>query len=248
MTWIRKIAGLIVGAGILTYLVIALSFTENKMDSQSVERIAVEIHNLDEARFIGQEEVIQKLKNYRVRITNEPIDSINKAYVKELVIDIPHVRNAEVFYTPDGVFHIKIWQRIPVMRVVTNRVSYYVDEEGEILPLSPNFTLRVPVFTGAIDSEMIKNGLFELALFLNNNPFWNAQIDQVHVINANNIELVPRIGDHRIFLGNSEELEWKFTKLRTLYEKALPVVGWSAYESIDLRFGDQVVCKRIKEI
>lgn len=248
MTWISKIAGLLVGAGIFVYLVVALSFTESKIDGQIVKRVSVEISNLDKADFIGQEEVIQKLKNYRVKITNEPIDSINKSYVKELVLDIPHVRNAEIFSTPDGVFHIKIWQRIPVMRIVTNRLSYYVDEDCKILPLSPKFSLRVPIFTGAIDREMINNGLFELASFLNSDPFWNAQIAQVHVMNARNIELVPRVGDHRIFLGDSEGIEWKFTKLRAFYDKALPVVGWSAYESIDLRFGDQVVCKRRKEI
>ena len=59
-----------------------------------------------------------------------------------------------------------------------------------------------------------------------------------------NIELVPRLGDHRIFIGNAENLPWKFEKLRALYEKALPLVGWDVYESIDLRFGDQVVCKK----
>lgn len=248
MNWISKIIGLLVGAGILVYLIVALSFTGSKMDGQNVDRISVEIKNLEQVSFIGEEEVIQKLKNYRVRITNEPIDSINKAYVKELVLDIPQVRNADVFFTPDGVFHIKIWQRIPVMRVVANRLSYYVDEEGDIMPLSTKFSLRVPVFTGAINSDMIKNGLYELATFLNADPFWDAQIDQIHVKDSRNIELVPRIGEHRIFLGNTEELEWKFIKLRTFYEKALPVVGWNVYESIDLRFGDQVVCKRKKKL
>lgn len=248
MRWIHKISNWLVGIGILVYLVFALSFTESKMDGQKVSGISVEIKNLDVVDFVGKEEVIQTLKDYRVRITNEPIDSINKAYVKERVMDIPQVRNAEVFFTPDGLFHIKIWQRIPVMRVITDKLSYYLDREGEIMPVSSRFSARVPVFTGNINMSMINEGLFELASYLNSDPFWDAQIDQIQVWSLRNIELVPRIGDHKIFIGNSEDLEWKFRKLRALYETALPVVGWNCYESIDLRFGDQVVCKRKSEL
>ncbi|MEA1876987.1 MAG: hypothetical protein U9N86_08980 [Bacteroidota bacterium] len=248
MRWIHKISNWFVGIGILVYLVFALSFTESRMDGQKVSGISVEIKNLDEVDFVGREEVIQTLKDYRVRITNEPIDSINKAYVKERVMDIPQVRNVEVFFTPDGLFHIKIWQRIPVMRVITDKLSYYLDREGEILPVSSRFSARVPVFTGNIEMNKINEGLFELASYLNSDPFWDAQIDQVQVWSLRNIELVPRIGDHKIFIGDSEGLEWKFRKLRALYETALPVVGWNCYESIDLRFGDQVVCKRKSEL
>jgi len=248
MKWIRKISNWLIGIGILVYLGFALSFTESMMDEQKVLGISVEIKDLDVVDFVGEDEVIQTLKDYRVRISNEPIDSINKAYVKERVIDIPQVRNAEVFFTPDGLFHIKIWQRIPVMRVVKSNMSYYVDEEGGILPISARYSARVPVFTGNIEMGMIQEGLFELASFLNADPFWNAQIDQIQVWSSRNIELVPRIGEHRIFLGQLEDLEWKFRKLKALYEKAMPVVGWNCYESIDLRFGDQVVCKRKNEL
>jgi len=248
MKWIRKIANYLVGLGILLYLIFALSFTESKMDGQQVSGISVNIKNLDLVDFIGKEEIIQTLKDYSIRISNEPIDSINKAYVKERVMDIPQVRNAEVFFTPDGLLHIKIWQRIPVMRVITDKLSYYIDQEGEVLPVSSRFSARVPVFTGNIDVTMIRGGLFELASFLNSNPFWDAQIEQVQVWSSRNIELVPRMGNHKIFLGEPKELAWKFKKLKALYETALPVVGWNCYESIDLRYSDQVVCKRKIEL
>ncbi len=248
MHWIKKISSVVVGAGILVYLVVALGFTESKMDGQIVTGISVEVKNLNVVNFIGREEVILKLKNYHVKISNEPIDSINKAYVKELVLDIPQVRDAEVFFTPDGKFHIKIWQRIPVMRVLTDQLSYYVDEEGEVLPISSKFTSRVPVFTGKISVEMIHQGLFELAIYLKSSQLWAAQIGQVQVRSIDSIELVPTMGKHRIFIGQAENLDWKFRKLEALYKKALPAMGWDCYESIDLRFGDQVVCKRKKEL
>lgn len=235
---------ILVGLGILAYLILALSFTESKMNGQRVLGIAIDVRDLDVVRFVTEEDVLENLVKHRVSITNEPIDSINKAYVKELVIDMPQVRSSEVYFTPDGQFHIKIWQRIPVMRVLTDRYSYYVDQDGASMPVSSNFTSTVPVFTGNISPDILAAGLFELATFLKQDEFWAAQIDQIQVWDSNNIELVPRIGDHRIFIGSVENLPWKFEKLRALYEKALPLVGWDLYESIDLRYGDQVVCKK----
>ena len=63
MKWILKISSWLVGIGILAYLVLALSFTESKMDGQQVLGISVEVKNLDQVRFIGEEEVIQTLKD-----------------------------------------------------------------------------------------------------------------------------------------------------------------------------------------
>ena len=247
MKWIAKIANWIIGAAIVLYLFVALVFTREQLDDQRVAGITVEIRNRDKVDFLDKEQVIQSLKDRHIRITNEPIDSINKAYVKEVVLDIPHVSEGEVFFTPDGLFHIKLKQRVPIMRVISGSMNYYVDDGGEVFPVSTRFTAKVPVFTGSVSIDMIKDDILELAKFLNKNKFWGAMIDQVQVWDKDNIELVAKVGGHRIFLGNIDQMEWKFEKLKTVYEKAFPVVGWDNYESIDLRFNNQVVCKRKNE-
>lgn len=247
MKWAAKIANWIIGAVMVLYLFVALIFTQRQLDDQCVAGIVVEVRDRNQVDFLGEEQVIQALKNRNIRITNEPIDSINKAYVKEVVLDIPHVRGGEVYFTPDGLFHISIKQRVPVMRVVSGSIDYYVDEGGDVFPVSVRFTSKVPVFTGAVSIDMIKGGMLKLADFLNDNEFWGAMIDEVHVRNMDDIELVARVGNHRILIGSTDELEWKFEKLMSVYEKAFPVVGWDIYESVDLRFGNQVVCKRKNE-
>ena len=41
--------------------------------------------------------------------------------------------------------------------------------------------------------------LYKFGVFLQKNSFWNAQIEQIHVLPGKNIELVPRVGDHLIY-------------------------------------------------
>ncbi|MCD6346580.1 MAG: hypothetical protein J7L96_04080 [Bacteroidales bacterium] len=244
MKWFRKILSIIAWIGILAYLVFALGLTNSQMKGQKVASISVEVKNLDEVQFVSQKDVIQVLKNFHVKITGEPIDSINKSYIKELVDDIPEVNTSEVFFTPDGILHIKLLQRIPIVRVLASNGSYYLDEENQVMGFSSTYTPHVPVITGKTEIDYIQSSLFDLVEFINNDPFWNAQIEQIQVWSDNEIELVPKLGEQRIFMGSASDYEWKFVKLKALYEKGLPSVGWDIYESIDLRYGDQVVCKK----
>ena len=45
--------------------------------------------------------------------------------------------------------------------------------------------------------------LYKFGVFLQR-ILWNAQIEQIHVLPGKNIELVPRVGDHLIYLGKME--------------------------------------------
>ena len=74
--------------------------------------------------------------------------------------------------------------------------------------------------------------------------FWKAQIIQVKVLENGELELIPRVGNHTILLGTTDELELKFKKLKIFYEKGLSKTGWNEYSQINLKFDNQVVCTK----
>src|SRR5690606_38519624 len=78
--------------------------------------------------------------------------------------------------------------------------------------------------------------LFSLANFINQNPFWNAQINQVFINQNGDFELIPRVGNHRIILGNTQNMDKKFNKLKLFYQKGLNNTGWNEYSIINLKF------------
>ena len=67
---------------------------------------------------------------------------------------------------------------------------------------------------------------------------------QLYVNEYHDIELVPRVGDQRIILGNADSLERKFEKLLLFYRKIVPKTGINAYESVNLKFAGQIICER----
>jgi cell division protein FtsQ len=56
------------------------------------------------------------------------------------------------------------------------------------------------------------------------------------------MELVPRVGSQKIVFGNGDDLESKFKNLLVFYKKAIPLVGWDTYSTINLKFKGQIVC------
>jgi cell division protein FtsQ len=159
----------------------------------------------------------------------------------------------------DGVINVEISQRQPILRIV-NRFDqdFYVDQHGLKVPLSANFTARVLVANGYID-ELFANQVdtlhtpvamevFKTADFIRRDSLWNAQIAQIYVNKDHGIELVPRVGNNRILLGDADSLESKFHNLLVFYKQAMPQVGWAAYKVINIKYANQVVGVRNETI
>ena len=99
-------------------------------------------------------------------------------------------------------------------------------------------------FSGYVEKELAVTDLYKFALFLQGNEFWNDQIEQIYVYPDNEVELIPRVGSHRIMLGPLEGFEEKLANLRLFYEQAIPKMGWEKYSMINLKYKNQIVCTK----
>lgn len=189
------------------------------------------------------------------------IDQIDVAQLEKLLNNNPSIKDAEVFTSIDGVLNIELSQRNPVLRVFTETGdSYYIDEQGWMMPLSNKFTSRIAVANGKIttpfalgyemnvmdenqEEEALKD-LFQVASFIHQDSFWKAQIAQIYVNEKGDLELIPRVGGHNIIFGRGNDIELKFEKLMIFYEKGLSKTGWNEYETINLKYNNQVVCTK----
>ena len=70
-----------------------------------------------------------------------------------------------------------------------------------------------------------------------------AQVDQIYINKKGQAELIPKIGNQEILLGDFQDVEGKLEKLIAFYKDGIGYKGWKTYSTIDLRFDNQVVCK-----
>ena len=217
--------------------------------------------------FVDRDDVMKLLRDRGDSIKGQPMASVNVAELENVLNSHVAISDAEVYVSVDGEVSIEVKQRRPVIRVFNaDNESYYIDEEGKMMPLSDKYTARVLIANGDLYEPYAKrymysvqdierdslacarsllDDLYNLAMFIRKDPFWNAQVEQVFINGEKEIELIPVVGDHRILLGDASDLEDKFKRLRVFYEEGLVPTGWwNNYSMINLKFKDQVVCTK----
>jgi cell division protein FtsQ len=237
----------------LSGLVVLMSFIEVKKRDLRCRDVKILIPG--SRSFIGRTEVDSILLAQEGPLVGRWLNKINIQLLETSLKANPFIAMAKIYSDMDGVIHVEIEQREPVLRVlnVTNQ-DFYVDQNGYKIPTSPNFTANVLVasgyiledFNGRVDTLKtgLANDLYSTALFIMKDTLWNDQIEQLYVNPQNEIEMVPRLGNHKIILGNADSLQVKFRNLLALYKEALPKVGWDAYKSINLKYASQIVCEK----
>ena len=155
----------------------------------------------------------------------------------------PAIKQVNAYRDIAGNVSVEILQRNPIARVVTTNNSFYIDETGKRMPLSKVYTARTLVITGNVHF-MEKGDLFLLAKFIAENPFWKAQIMQIHAENNGDLTLIPRVGYQQIIFGKPIDIAEKFSKLKLFYEKGISEKGWNNYSYINLKFKNQIVCTK----
>lgn len=202
--------------------------------------------------FIDKQEVENILKLSSTLLVGRKLDKINIHDLEGKLKANPFVAYAKVYADMDGIIWIEVIQRQPIMRIMTQYdQDFYVDENGFKLPLSNNFTANVLAANGYIEEPFagkvdtlktpLAKDVFKTISFIRKDALWNAQIAQVYVTADHEIELIPRVGNQRILLGNADSLETKFHNLMVFYKQALPQVGWDAYKQINIKYSNQII-------
>jgi cell division protein FtsQ len=256
--WVLLVAG----------LTTVFAFVQKKEQDLLCNKVNISIVRdpLHENYFV-QEDAIRTLIAQRFgQIENTSLKNIDVNYLERLMYSNPWVARADVYMSIDGVVDIEIEQRQPILRIINDRnESYYMDSEGKLMLWSPDFTPRVLIASGNIKesyeqwnkmsaADLINNDtlktltmlddLYSMARFILADEFWSAHVEQIFVNVNGEIELVPKVGDHKIIFGSADEMAEKFWKLKTFYKEGLNYTGWENYDTLNLKFNNQVVCTK----
>jgi cell division protein FtsQ len=230
-----------------------MSFIEVEKASQKCKNLKVILPGRN--NFIERNEVDKILMEASGTLVGRDLRDINIHSLENSLKSNPFIEFAKVYADMDGIVHVEIKQRLPILRIINRaNVQFYVDENGLKMPLSENFTANVLVANGLIDEDFsgkvetlntkLAKDLYRMAQFIKADTLWDNQIEQIYVDTKGDIEMVPRVGDHKIIFGDADSLQTKFRNLLIFYKKAMPKVGWDTYKTINLKYANQVVCDK----
>ncbi len=241
--WILCLAG----------LVVLMSFISEKKHTMKCTEVKILIPGT--SSFIDRKEINRIVLESAGKLHGRLVDGINFHQIETVLKQNPYIRAAKVYCDMDGVVHLEIDQRDPVLRVYNkHNQDYYVDRDGMKIPTSPTYTPHVLVANGLIDESYsgrvdtlrsaLAKDLFKVALFVEKDSLWSEQVEQVFVDGKKEIQLIPRVGNQIILLGDADSLAVRMNNLRLFYQKALPKVGWEKYKTINIKYTNQIVCEK----
>lgn len=237
----------------LSGVVVLLSFINVKKQTVKCTNIKILIPGAD--NFIEREEIDEILKEDQGVLLGRNLENINIHQIEKKLRSNPYIGFAKVYVDMDGVMHIEVKQRQPILRILNNAgQDFYIDNDGLKMPISSNFTANVLVATGNITEvfgsrvdtlhTQLAKDLYKTAQYIKRDTLWDSQIEQIIVDAKSDMVLIPRVGDEHIILGDADSLDVKMKNLNIFYKRAMPQVIARQYKTINIKYTNQVVCEK----
>ena len=244
MNW-KKILVITFNIIIGIYLVLAVTAFNKSVDENAVcKDVQINIERGVIEGSLSPVEVRNMLNGDNINPVGRSLADVNLRKMEERLNAQELIENAECYKTQDGCVTIRITERVPVVRVMAaNGDDYYVDKDGRVMQ-NTGYACNLMVATGCIDRTYASRVLAPVGRLIIADDFWRSQIEQVNVLPDSTIEMVPRVGEHIIYLGRPVGLTKKLERLRKFYQYGLSQAGWNKYKRISVEFNNQIVCKK----
>lgn len=238
---------LLIGIGGLLYLSVL------RKRSAEVSTVQFDIRAGENGVLI-QEKELKKLvvKIVGFKPERKSIRKINSMKLERALEEDPRIKNAEVYFDSKNRLHVQVEPREVILRVSDAAGhQYFLDENGQKVPVMPGGAVRVPLANGKIEaytegfadkpgSSSLKE-VFLLIKYINKDPFLQALIEQIYVEESGDITFIPKVGKEKLVFGGSVQMEEKFGNLKIFYRDGLTKLGWNRYPILNLKYVNQVV-------
>lgn len=262
MTWNKKHSRILILIIVLVALIIG--FTVRTLYRNTVcDQVKIVLLDSTDIRFVDQNYIIDFIsQKIDYKVVGNKFKNINLDEIERKLDSIPYIKDAQVYRDKNKFLYIKISQYRPIAQVFDkNNKSFYLGEQGYIIPLSQKFAYYVPIFNGNIqhydslfykkqnvNDQRFKNGIlkeiYDFAGLIQNDQYMYMLVDQVYVNDSSNLVIIPKIGSFKIIFGSVDDYEDKIEKLKSFYTIALPRVGWNKYSVVNLTYRNQIVCTK----
>ncbi len=237
-------------AGALALAVLVIVANVNRSHSQ-VRGIEVSIRYGRTPVLVNEQTVADSILAALPHLTAQLVGDVDRKAVAEAASHVPYLRDISTSVSVSGKVVVRAVQRRPIARLFYGAREFYFDEEGVMMPISRTGDCNVLVASGnfteplRLDSlNSQTQALVTLANFLDNERKYRTLVDQIYIERDGNIMMVPKLGDHIIELGTTDDLDTKFSNLLAFYRRGMPRAGWNTYSKVSLKYRGQVVCTK----
>lgn len=241
-----KILFVVLDLAMLVYLALAMTSFNKPLvaTDDTCSKVDINIEETATDGFLTADDIKAILMAKKIYPLGKSISDVDTRRIEEELTGNQLIESALCYTTSENSVIINLKQRMAVVRVKSiNGKDYYIDNKGGIIQ-KVQYPTDLIIATGYISEDYAKKYLSKVGHLLVKDDFWKDEIEQINVLQNGSIELVPRTGNHIIYLGDPVGLEKKLERLYKFYKYGLNKIGWNKYSNISLEFSNQIICKK----
>ena len=229
--FIRFILGVIL-------IILMIYFSVDRMGKKycSLSEISIE---LDENVFVTKEVIVDYLLENSLHPDSVLLNDVSFKGIEDLLLAHSSIKSAMVYSDMNGKVCIKVKQRKPIVRIQSEKNGFYLDEDGLRMPLSDEYTARMLLVTGDVNTISLED-VFFITDKIYKDEFLKKQIVQIDVKESEML-MLTRLGEQLQF-GKVKNVKEKFEKLMLYYEKGNSQN--KEYKVLNLKYKNQIVCTK----
>lgn len=223
-------------------LVFLYSFTTIRNNHRKVTKMEVKFEGNDQ-QFITPEMVNKLLIEKKQVTSNIRKDAIDLDKLEKTLNNSNMIEKSEVFISVNGVLKTVVKQKTPIVRILTKNTFFYLDYQGNKMPLSAIRSARIPLVSGNINKEN-KKQFIALFRYIFDDDFLKKNIISMEIYPNGAIKMLNRNYNYEIDFGRPINIEKKFKNYEAFLQKVVLDGTINKYKKIDLKFIEQVVCTK----
>ncbi len=188
--------------------------------------------------------IISELKDYSEPIVGVPVHNVDTKGIEDYLSSMSNFEQVHCMISSDNHLLVEAKPLEPVMRVFDNGKSYYINRAGKHIEAKAEFFTDVPVVSGNFNKNFTPRDVLPLVKYLESDARLSNLVGMIMANDSHNLLLVPRIIGHVVNFGDTSRLEEKSRNLFLFYRKVMPYKGWSEYDTISVKFRNQIVATR----
>lgn len=229
---------------LFAYVGLVVAWAKTRADEAICTGINVIVKDKTRSDSLTRQGVEEQVLSIAPHVVGTPLRDIDLRRIENKLTQISTFEDVECYTTTHGKLCVSVTPMIPELRVFDGDKSYYINKDGKRMAAMAQFFADVPVVSGHFTDSFTPKELIPVAQKIASHAELSKLVSMISVKGPDDILLVPRIRGHVINIGNARNLDEKFRHIMLMYRKVIPYKGWEAYDTISVKFSNQIVATR----
>ena len=260
---VKKILSIVLWVITGVAIITLFAFARKGYLETPLKGIDLNVERVQGSGFVEDDSIIAQARLICGMERHATISDIDMMQLHRMLNENPWIARSTVYIDLNDTLRLNAAEYEPVLRVYNSEGrSVYITRKGVIIPSSPHYTPHLIIASGNYgfatprhngnisDSLYLNSGLAEalaIAQSIEKDQFLKEHIGQIYRNNDNEYEVIVNNLPIQVIVGDTCGIDNKLFRLKVLLEKYQGTTEMEGYQSMSLKYKNQIVCtKKIK--